>query len=411
MRFTLATSIVALAILAAAAPRPAGQKIGIAIPITKRSSLVNDDKSINADALKSHVASIKAKIRHGFTNFEQNTGTRHPSAVKGDGKRGAGDALTDDNSELWYGTISVGTPAESFTVDFDTGSSDLFLPGSSCDSTCSGHTLWDPTSSSTSQDVGQTFNLQYGDGSTVSGEQYTDTVSIAGFAATTQTLGAANTYSSGFESSQFPPDGLMGMAFQSISSYGASPVFQTLVSEGQVTDSVFSFKLSSSGAELYIGGSNSALYTGDFTYTPVTQQGYWQVNMDGVQNNGQTILRNVDAIIDTGTTLIVGTPSQVSTLYSTLGGKAAPSSVGSGFYTFACDSFPSINLSFGGTSFPISVSALNLGPVSSGSSDCVSGLVGQDVGSSFWIVGDVFLQGVYTAFDVGNTRVGFATLA
>ena len=64
----------------------------------------------------------------------------------------------------------------------------------------------------------------------------------------------------------------MGMAFQSISSFGASPVFQTLVSQGHVTDSVFSFKLSSSQAELYIGGSNSALYSGRFTHTPVTHQ-------------------------------------------------------------------------------------------------------------------------------------------
>ena len=63
----------------------------------------------------------------------------------------------------------------------------------------------------------------------------------------------------------------MGMAFQSISSFGASPVFQSLVSQGKVNP-VFSFKLSSSGAELYIGGSNSALYTGDFTYASVTQQ-------------------------------------------------------------------------------------------------------------------------------------------
>ncbi|KAG9310434.1 Asp-domain-containing protein [Chiua virens] len=411
MRFTFVTSIVTLAILVAAAPKPSGKRDGVVIPITKRSTLLNSDNSVNIDALNAHVASVKAKILRGLEAFEKNTGMAHPSAVQGTEKRGAGDPLTDDNSELWYGSISVGTPAKSFSVDFDTGSSDLFLPGNSCDSTCSGHTIWDPTSSSTAQDLSKTFSLSYGDGSTVSGEQYTDTVSIASFTATTQTLGSAKTYSTGFQSSQFPADGLMGMAFQSISEYNASPVFQSLVSEGQVTDSSFSFKLSSSGAELYIGGSNSDLYTGSFTYVPVTQQGYWQVTMDNVQSNGQTPLSNVDAIIDTGTTLIVGTTSDVSTLYSAIGGTAAPSSVGQGFYTFPCSSFPTIDLTFGGNSFPIAASALNLGPVSSGSSDCVSGLVGQDIGSSFWIVGDVFLQGIYTVFDYGNSQVGFAQLA
>ncbi|KAH0838841.1 Asp-domain-containing protein [Lanmaoa asiatica] len=414
MRFTLATSIVGLAVLATAAPQPIGQRIGTAIPITKRSGLVNADKSVNFDALNSHIASVRAKILRGFANFEKNTLSMHPAAMNGSQKRGAGDALTDDSSQLWYGTISVGTPAQYFTVDFDTGSSDLFLPGSTCDSTCSGHTLWDPTFSSTANDVGQTFSLQYGDGSTVSGEQYIDTVSIAGFTPSRRLLRPLVLQQRtllGSESSQFPADGLMGMAFQSLSSYGASPVFPTLVTQGQVTEQVFSFKLSPSGAELYIGGSNPALYTGSFTYAPVTQEGYWQVNMDNVQGNGQTILSDVAAIIDTGTTLIVGTPSQVSTLYSALGGTAASSSYGQGYYTFPCDSFPNISLTFGGTSFPIPASALNLGPVSSGSSDCVSGLVGMDVASAFWIVGDVFLESVYTVFDFGNSQVGFAQLA
>ncbi|KIJ14863.1 hypothetical protein PAXINDRAFT_78350, partial [Paxillus involutus ATCC 200175] len=62
---------------------------------------------------------------------------------------------------------------------------------------------------------------------------------------TGQTLGAASQYSSGLAISQFPADGLMGMAFQSISDYNASPVFQTLVSEGQTDQSVFAFKLES----------------------------------------------------------------------------------------------------------------------------------------------------------------------
>ncbi|KIK91444.1 hypothetical protein PAXRUDRAFT_149483 [Paxillus rubicundulus Ve08.2h10] len=420
MRFSLATVIVSLPFFVAAAPQPSKQKTGTSIPISKRSGLTNPDNSVNLEALKSHITSTKAKIIRGLDNFEKNTGSSRPSAVNGTQKRGSGgDALTDANSELWYGTISVGTPANTYTVDFDTGSRrvsdvyciDLFLPGPDCGSTCSGHTVYDPSSSSTSQDLGKTFSLQYGDGSTVTGEQYTDIVFISGLTATGQTLGAASQYSSGFEISGFPADGLMGMAFQSISDYNASPVFQTLVSEGQTDQSVFAFKLAASGSELFIGGTDTALYTGGFSYADVTQQGFWQVNMDNVEGNGQTVLSNVDCIIDTGTTLVIGLPSDVATLYQAIGGTDASGTVGQGFYTFPCNSVPSVSFTFGGTSFLISSDTLNLGPVYSGSSDCVGGIVGQDIGNSFWIVGDVFLANVYTAFDVGNSRVGFATLA
>lgn len=62
------------------------------------------------------------------------------------------------------------------------------------------------------------------------------------------------------------------MGFQSISDYNAPPVFQTLISQNQVDDPSFGFKFSESGAELYLGGADSSLYSGDFTYAPVTQQ-------------------------------------------------------------------------------------------------------------------------------------------
>jgi hypothetical protein len=90
--------------------------------------------------------------------------------------------------------------------------------------------------------------------------------------ATGQRLGAAKTYSSGFQSDHFPADGVLGMGYESISSYGASPVLQTLVSQGQVNTPVFSFYLAKSGSELYIGGMNAAYYQGAFTYMPVTEQ-------------------------------------------------------------------------------------------------------------------------------------------
>ena len=65
-------------------------------------------------------------------------------------------------------------------VDFDTGSSDLFVPSPKCGESCEGHTVYNPSSSSSATDLGKTFELSYGDGSTVEGEEYTDVVTVAG---------------------------------------------------------------------------------------------------------------------------------------------------------------------------------------------------------------------------------------
>lgn len=64
----------------------------------------------------------------------------------------------------------------------------------------------------------------------------------------------------------------MGLAFQSISRFNAPPVFQTLISDRVLTSQVFGIKLAASGSELFLGGTNSKLYTGSFTWVPLTNQ-------------------------------------------------------------------------------------------------------------------------------------------
>lgn len=45
-----------------------------------------------------------------------------------------------------------------------------------------------------------------------------------------------------------------------------------------------------------------------------------------------------------------------------------------------CNSIPDITLTFGGKAFSISAETFNLGQAEQGSSDCVGGIIGQDVG-------------------------------
>ena len=98
--------------------------------------------------------------------------------------------------------------------------------------------------------------------------------------------------------------------------------------------------------------------------------------------------------------------------------------------TVPCHFNTPISVYVGGKEVQISPATFNLGPVSTGSDTCIAGaaaievlaeasklasdnLLGDkaDLGIDFWILGDVFLQNIYSAWDVGNERIGFADLA
>ncbi|KAH9060185.1 acid protease [Lactarius vividus] len=402
MYLSIALVLTAVSSLVGAVPL-FGTSYGVRVAISKRSWLCDSDGIVKKTELLDQIhhtldnlpAFTSRKIQGGFTRYQENIGEAHPLAsslsferpVKRAGGHG-GDSLTDASSTLWYGEISVGTPSKTFAVDFDTGSSDLFLPGANCGPSCSGHKIYNVSESSTAKDLNKKFELTYGDNSTVSGEQYTDTVSIVGLTANGQTLGAAEAYSTGFQSDRFAADGLLGMGFQSLSS---------LIAQGEVDQQVFSFYLAKQGSELYIGGTNPSHYSGNFTYVPVTTKGYWQVGFDGVWVNGTQ-----------GTTLILGETDGINALFAKIPGSRR---VDNGLYTIPCDFNTPISVGFNGKEFSVDPKTFNLGYYDSSSTDCVAGAASDDsLRGKFWIIGDVFLQNVYTAFDVGNGQVGFADL-
>ncbi|KAH9917408.1 acid protease [Epithele typhae] len=412
---------VTLALMASASP-VAPKPRGVAIPIAKRSSLANADGTFNADKILKHTVKTVNKHRANLINLEKNAGTqafRKGASIKPLAtlpehlQKRQSESLTDEENDAeWAGTVSIGTPAQDFLIDFDTGSSDLWVPSSSCSSSvCSSKQKYDASASSTSSSKSGSFSIQYGDGSTVSGPINTDTVSVAGISVDNQYMSAVTTLSSSF--SNDPIDGLLGLAFPAISNLGQNPFFNTAIEQKAVSAGDFGFKLASSGSELYLGGTNNALYSGSIEYHDVdSSQGFWQLSGASALVGGNAAVDNFETIIDSGTTLMYGPPSAVQTFYAAISGSGEYDS-SQGEYYYSCDSPPNVAFSWGGQDWTITDANFNLGETESGSGKCIGALIGQDIGlgDNVWLLGDSFMKNVYTAFSFDKTAVGFATLS
>ncbi|OBZ78061.1 Aspartic protease [Grifola frondosa] len=401
---------VVLALLASATPLPTDG--GVRIPLEKRGSLTNADGTFNIEKGIHERLKLENKHKQNLINLERNVGQDEfkkmfPDVNTTSFHKRAGLPLTDQEDDIeWTGTISIGTPAQSFVIDFDTGSSDLWVPSSSC-SSCKGH-KYSSSSSSTSKKQTGTFSISYGDGSTASGSVYTDTVTVAGIKATGQYLSGVTKESSSFASD--PADGLLGLAFPAISNLRHNPFFFTAVQQGTAPQGVFAFKLASSGSELYVGGTDSKLYTGDIEYHDVSSSdGFWQIGGGSAILNDKTVASSIDTIIDSGTTLMGSSSKTVESFYSNIEGSSYDEQ--NGYYTFSCSSVPTVAFNWGGKTWEISASNFNLGEISQGK--CAGALVPLDLGmgDNVWLLGDTFMKNVYTAFSVTDNAVGFATLA
>eukprot|EP01031_Cornospumella_fuschlensis_P019470 gene19470-23862_t len=87
--------------------------------------------------------------------------------------------INDYENSQYYGKITLGTPAQSFDVIFDTGSSDLWVASSQCDDSCGRHKKYNSAASSTYKANGTVFNIEYGSGP-VSGFQSVDNLNMGG---------------------------------------------------------------------------------------------------------------------------------------------------------------------------------------------------------------------------------------
>lgn len=144
------------------------------------------------------------------------------------------------------------------------------------------------------------------------------------------------------------------MGYSTLSNLGAPTFFETAVKQGVVASPEFSFFLSANGSELYLGGTNSQLYTGDIEFHDVnTSPGYWKISGGsvGVPSNAG-VVSGIDTVVDSGTTLIYGPPNDVKNLWAAVPGAAAYDAE-PGFYTYPCNQTLGVSFSWGGKNWSI----------------------------------------------------------
>ncbi|WOK97283.1 aspartic proteinase oryzasin-1 [Canna indica] len=252
-----------------------------------------------------------------------------PDDRDGPSQHDGGDIISLKNymNAQYFGEIGIGSPPQNFTVVFDTGSSNLWVPSSKCyfSVACYFHTKYRSRQSSTYHKNGTSVNIYYGTGS-VSGFFSQDDITIGGIVIKNQDfIEATKEPSITFLLAKF--DGILGLGFEEISVGRAVPIWYNIVNQSLVEEPIFSFWFNRNadeeqGGEIVFGGTDPQHYKGQHTYVPVTQKGYWQFDMEDVLVDGQTTgfcSEGCAAIADSGTSLIAGPTTVIAVINEKIG--------------------------------------------------------------------------------------------
>lgn len=336
-----------------------------------------------------------------------------------------GDVPAEDqqNDSEYLCPVTIGTPGQTFKLDFDTGSADLWVRSTELPKSAnpSGHTVFDPKKSSTfKRTAGATWKISYGDGSSASGDVGTDNVNIGGLMVEGQSIELAKKLSAQFVSGV--DDGLLGLAFGSINTVTPKPVatpVENMITQKDIPESseVFTAYLGSykdkndpdHGISFYTFGyiDETALAGQVPYYTPVdSSQGFWQFKSTTASINGKKVDRSGNtAIADTGTTLALVDDQTCQAIYDAIpGAKYDEQQQG---YLFpsdtSLDNLPVVAFDVGGKEFAVQKEDLAFADAGNG---MTYGGIQSRGDLSFDILGDTWLKAIYAIFDQGNKRFG-----
>ncbi|KAJ6618353.1 aspartic peptidase domain-containing protein [Mycena sp. CBHHK59/15] len=337
-----------------------------------------------------------------------------------------------DNSQEYTYIVTVFIGDQPFDVVLDTGSSDLWVASTVCEEPdCLAVPRYSPAASSTLVQTGIPFTLDYLEGA-VTGEIAYDTVSLGAYqvqsqifalAATTAALGLASTATSG----------ILGLCFPSTAAIpataGVTLLENLLSSISEPENRFFAFHLGrDSGRDdpsssFTIGVLDPVLApdSDQITVSNVSRTGpaydYWKLPLLRLTLAGSPFALSRSrvpgaqtpiAVLDSGTTVVLGPTADVDALYLLLGPAARKSPSG---WQVLCTRAVLLGFVLGD---PASAREYVLDPTdvawAEGASPdgwCTGGVQPNDgVNAGDWLLGDVFLRNVYTVHYTEPPRIG-----
>ncbi|HEY3807736.1 MAG TPA: pepsin-like aspartic protease [Kofleriaceae bacterium] len=337
----------------------------------------------------------------------------HPDAAPAS----SGYALMAQNFGLAY-SVGLTVGGQQFQVITDTGSTSLGIASSTC-SSCGVAPEYTP--GSTAVDQHSTSTSQYGDSSMWTGENYADKVALTGDPdAVTMRFGAMTSQNGFFQ---------QGESDQGILGFGGSglAVDGTDAYTDKRTPGQFAFQLCPDDGTLWLGEADTSHESAAPQFAPMdTSEPYLMLDVTSASVGSASIGLSGAAVMDTGTSIMVLSTTVANKFvsavnaagFSTIFGQAVAASTTDlncydpGTHTRAQidAALPPLMVTLpksGGGSFTVMASASETYMMPIEGMYCFG--VATVSGIPVTIMGDAFLRGFVTTFDLQNQQIGLAS--
>jgi len=322
-------------------------------------------------------------------------------------------SLNNYRNVQYYGNVHVGTPPQTFSVIFDTGSNLMWLPAENCDcrTTCKKYLF---SKSTTFVNLNKTKNLRYSIGG-VNGSVVSDTVAIA----PSLTLNDFNFMMVNKEMNLevMQADGVMGLGIDNEGNPKNS-LIQQLYSQNHISAAKFTIYLSTeaNGSRLILGdpADSPQLRTSvaSMGSCPVASgDNYWACSMNSVTISNKGINLNAKVAFDSGSSFLIIPIADFKLLKPHLldASKSTCGLTNLNQLVCKCTSpsvFPELNLVINGHSLNVPNSQM-ITYDRSAEYGCRFNLLVNLNQNEPWVLGDSVLRGVLVTYDVNGRTISY----